>query len=90
MGSIRPHLANQNSGEPMLEYGETQSELDVSAWTPEARNRLIQFFRILIEWEAARPYADETKCDDKANREHTGGSCDRGGLRPCLVKGPGA
>jgi hypothetical protein len=39
----------------MLEYGETDSNVDFSTWTPEARNRLTQFFRILLEWEAAHP-----------------------------------
>jgi len=36
----------------MLEYGDTRT-LDPSTWAAAERERLIQFFRILLEWEAA-------------------------------------
>ena len=32
--------------------------LDPATWTAEERDRLIAFFRILLDWEAARPHTD--------------------------------
>jgi hypothetical protein len=75
----------------MLEYGETDSNVDFSTWTPEARNRLIQFFQILIEWEAARPDPDDRTHDRENDQADPDGSRKRdcSPLRSRLLQGPG-
>jgi len=42
----------------MLEYGDSRT-LDPATWTAEERQRLLEFLRILIEWEAAEPHTDD-------------------------------
>jgi hypothetical protein len=46
------------------EYGDTRT-LDPATWTADERERLIEFFRILLEWEAARPQTDANTDDQK-------------------------
>jgi hypothetical protein len=62
----------------MLEYRDTRT-LDPATWTAEARNRLIEFVRILLEWEAARPQTDASTHDHEAHR-HDQADGDRNGV----------
>ena len=76
--------ASQDSAKPMLKYGDTRS-LDVSTWTSDERHRLIQFFRILLEWEAARPHNDASiDPDPKARAKRVDN--DSGAVCTCLLK----
>ena len=59
----------------MLEYGETElatqeSALDVRSLPRDAQDRLTRFFRILIEWEAARK-AERTYADHDNETDHS-------------------
>jgi hypothetical protein len=47
--------AGQDSVEPLVESGDTRT-LDPATWTADARTRLVDFVRILLEWEAVRPH----------------------------------
>jgi hypothetical protein len=72
----------------MLQCGDTRT-LDPATWTADERERLIEFFRILLEWEAARPQTDATT-DDQNHQTHADDpGRDRGDLRPRLVERPG-
>jgi hypothetical protein len=68
----------------MLEYGDTRT-FDPATWTADERRRLIQFFRILLEWEAARPHNDASSDPElKARAERVGN--DSGAVCACLLK----
>lgn len=67
----------------MLEYGDTRS-LDVATWTADERHRLLEFVRILLEWEAARPHTDGSTDNRKHDASTGGGDEHRRGLRPRL------
>ena len=54
----------------MVEYGDTRT-LDPATWTAEERHRLLEFFRILLEWEAARPHTDGDT-DDPTHDDRAG------------------
>jgi hypothetical protein len=72
----------------MLEYGDTRT-LDPATWTADERERLIEFFRILLEWEAARPQTDATTRNPKDRATVSHPRRDRGPVRSRLVKGSG-
>jgi hypothetical protein len=42
--------------------------LDPAMWTADERTRLVEFVRILLEWEAARPHTDAITHDHEDQR----------------------
>jgi hypothetical protein len=72
----------------MLEYGDTRT-LDVATWTADERERLTEFFRILLDWEAARPQTDAHTDDQKNQARADDLGRDRRDLRPRLKQRSG-